>query len=159
MQIVECPYCFATVVPKADGLCPACQNDIHQHDPAKNDRSLIRVSPGDILPPVCCGCGCTTDRYVKVRAKTSRRTDDGFSPSEVVWLILLGWFFLILRFFTRRIEATEIVQVEMPQCPSCGKRGRPSPDYVDFDRVRISFVVHKNLKQEMACGESLGGQE
>jgi hypothetical protein len=149
MDVVECPHCFTRVIPKADGLCPACQQDTRQSGEAA-DRALIRVAQGDVLPPVCCDCGCETDRYVTVRAKTSRRADrdTDFAAEDVVFTILLGWLFFLLRPFTRRIAATETIQVKMPQCPPCGKRGLPTPRYVDFDRATVTFLVHRNLKDQ-----------
>jgi len=52
-----------------------------------------------------------------------------------------------LYFFLRGIHKTSVVQIKMPQCHQCAQRGAPQPRYVDFANGRMTFVVHKNLKE------------
>ena len=101
-------------------------------------RASLRVAQGDVLPWVCCDCGQATDRVVTVCKRTSVR--DEMSPG--VRLLLL----LSFNWGAVSGSSGDVVEVEIPQCDLCGSEGRLEPEYVDFDNVRMTFIVHKNLR-------------
>ena len=49
----------------------------------------------------------------------------------------------------RSIQETSVVQVKLPICPHCRQFGLPSPQYVDFKNARMTFIVHKRLKEAL----------
>ncbi len=137
-MLTDCPHCYARVVPKADGRCPACQKDMHDLAGVDPTRVSLRVAQGDVLPRVCCDCGQATDRVITVCRRTSAR-DEMSLGVRLLLLLSFNWGAL-------SGSGGDVVEVEMPQCDLCGSEGRPEPEYVDFDNVRMTFVVHKNLR-------------
>lgn len=147
-MLVDCPHCYTRVVPKSDGTCPACQRQVTGEHDAQPGRTTLRVAQGTRLPPVCCDCGQPTERYVAVGGKSAGEPS-GWSAlivSLFSWPIGL-WMFL------RGLERTSVVQVRVPQCWQCGRGGRPKPRYVDFPNARMTFVVHRKLKETVASQE------
>ena len=148
-MLIDCPHCYTRIVPKSDGSCPACQKDTRDTTGLDLSRTSIQVSQGDVLPPICCGCGQQTSRVVAVYRKTS----SGGEPSTLVGAVvfaLLSWcvgIWLMLR----GIANTTVAEVKMPQCEACGRQGPPEPRYVDFANARMTFVVHRNLKAAMTA--------
>ena len=74
-MLTNCPHCFTRVVPRSDGSCPACQSDTHDTAVGEPSRTPIHVWQGDILPPICCGCGQRTSRVVSVYRKMAPEGD------------------------------------------------------------------------------------
>jgi hypothetical protein len=141
-MLKDCPHCYARVVPKSDGRCPACQKDMQNLAGADTTRASLRVAQGDVLPSICCGCGQSTDRFVKVHKTRSGRDE----PSAWVKVLL----FFTFNWGVMSGGGKDVVEVKIPQCDFCGNEGRPEPDHVDFDNVRMTFVVHKNLRNATA---------
>ena len=141
-MFVDCPHCHTRMIPMTDGTCPACQKDTRDTTGLDLSRTSIRVSQGDVLPPVCCECGQRTPHMATICRKTSPDRE----PSVAAILSsIVPWAKLWLVF--REIADISVVQVEMPQCEACATRGLPEPRYVDFGNARMTFVVHKNLKE------------
>ncbi len=148
-MLVDCPHCYARVVPKADGCCPACQQNLRLVTGTESMRVSLRVAQGDILPAICCDCGEPTERVTKVQASRSERRE-GTNWIEVIVLGLMSWLvavYLILR----GISETNVIEVRIPQCELCAAGGPPKPEYVDFGNARMTFVVHRKLRD--ATGE------
>lgn len=146
-MLIDCPHCCTRIVPKSDGICPACQKDTRDTTGLDPSRTSIHVNQGDVLPPVCCECGQPTSRSVSVYRKASGRGQ----PSTTVGLVvfaLLSWS-VGLYLTLRGLANATVAQVRIPQCEACAKRGPPQPRYVDYGNARMTFVVHKNLKDAM----------
>lgn len=143
-MLTDCPHCYTRVVAKADGRCPACQRDLLSVADIDSMWVSLRVAQGDILPPICCDCGQATQRVTKVRKSKS----EGDEATSWILVILLGFLSWLAAFYhiLRGIADTNVVEVKMPQCDLCAVNGRPQPEYVDFGNVRMTFVVHRNLR-------------
>jgi len=143
-MLKDCPHCYARVVPKSDGRCPACQKDMQNLAGTDTTRASLRVAQGDVLPAICCDCGQATQRTVTVSMKRSARDE----PSMWAKLLIFTFFSWIvgLVYLITGIANKDVVEVKLPQCDFCSSKGRPEPEYVDFDNVRMTFVVHKNLR-------------
>lgn len=152
-MIVECPHCYTRVWPTPQGECPACRKSIHDAtdtDPAKTSISVRDLSQ---LPPHCCDCGRSTDRYVKVVRRISRKTDVADSAAGLfsVLALLISWLFLPFALMSGLRERTaDVVVVEMPQCEVCGESGKPAPIRVNSEELRMTFVVHKDFSKQIA---------
>lgn len=146
-MLIDCPHCFTRVVPKSNGLCPACQKDMRDTTRLDLARASIRVSQGDVLPKICCDCGETTSRVVKVYQKHAAKEQPSSLAATLIFLLsswaMGSWLFL------RGMAETSVAEVAMPQCERCARRGDPKPRYVDFSNARMTFVVHRNLKEAM----------
>ncbi len=143
-MLTDCPHCYARVVAKADGSCPACQRDLLSVANVDSMWVSLRVAQGDVLPPVCSDCGEATQLATKVR-KSKSDHDDATGWIAVVALGVLSWL-AAAYFILRGIADTNLVEVKMPQCELCAANGRPQPEYVDFGNARMTFVVHRNLR-------------
>ena len=146
-MLIDCPHCYTRIVPKSDGSCPACQRDTRDTTGLDLSWTSIRVSQSDVLPPVCCECGLRTSRMVSVYRKTSPAGE----PSTLVGMAifwLVSWvvgLWLILR----GMANASVVEVRLPQCEACAGQGPPEPRFVDFGNARMTFIVHKNLRDAM----------
>jgi hypothetical protein len=118
-MLIDCPHCYTRVIPKADGCCPACQNDTRDVAGLDTSRTTIRVSQGDILPPICCECGQYTSRVVSIHKKTGPR-DEGptLLGAAVLWVFFRS---LGARLLLRAAGSTLVVNVTMPQCDACAE--------------------------------------
>ena len=143
-MLVDCPHCFTAVVPKSDGTCPACQGDARAPglDP---DKISLRIVQGAVLPSVCCDCGKFTDRFVDVSRSRSDDREQGSTFVGNLFGLFASWP-LSLFMLLRGIDQTRVVQTQLPQCAVCAGDGAPRPRYVDFNEVRMTFVVHRKLK-------------
>jgi hypothetical protein len=145
-MVIDCPHCFTKVIPKPDGSCPACQGNTRVSR-ARPDYSACRVGHNAPLPPICCGCGQAADQYYAI---TSHSTE-GRSEASGVTALLLAMISLPMAIFMllRGMQETSVVQVKLPICPHCRQFGLPTPQYVDFKNARMTFVVHKRLKEAL----------
>ena len=145
-MVVDCPHCFTKVIPKPDGSCPACQRNT-QENLARPDFSAVRILHNATLPLICCGCGQAADQYQSI---TSHSTE-GRTEVSGIMAILLAIVSLPMALFMlfRNIHETSVVQVKLPICPHCRQFGIPAPQYVDFKNARMTFVVHKRLKEAL----------
>jgi hypothetical protein len=149
-MLIDCPHCYTRIVPKSDGSCPACQKDTRDTTGLDLSRTSIQVSQGEMLPPICCGCGQQTSRTVVVyRKATPPGEPSTFVGAAVFWL--LSWPLGIWLMLRGMANAT-VVEVKVPQCEVCARRGSPEPRYVDFANARMTLIVHRNLKGAMAVG-------
>jgi len=151
-MITECPHCLTRVIPKADGTCPACQKHVRDTRGADPSRTSLRVSQGTVLPAICCDCGRQTERCVTVCLSSRGQQDQEPGFAKTLMALLVGWPVLLTLLFRgmhilfRGVDSTSLVQVKMPQCRACAQLGTPQPRYVDFANARMTFIVHKNLK-------------
>ena len=143
-MLSECPSCFTTVVPKDDGSCPACQQNM-RGIPVDSSRCSLRVSQGEQLPPICCRCGgATVDKVAIVRSSAEGR--DEFSTT--MKSLIASLFSLPMAVFAilKGIHETSVVEVRVPLCKQCVLDGPIEPRYVDFRNASMTLIVHKNLK-------------
>lgn len=152
-MIAECPHCFTRMIPKADGTCPACQKDTRDMRGTDPTRTSLRVSQGDVLPAICCDCGHETERRVAVCQSSCGEQDQPSGVVQAFIALFISWPMAIY-FFLRGIKKTSVVSIKMPQCKECAQRSTPHPRYVDFPNARMTFVVHKNLKEAIGPEES-----
>ena len=151
-MITECPHCFVRMVPKADGTCPACQQDTRGAFGTDPTRTSLCVSQGTVLPSICCDCGEEAERSVAVCRSSDGEQDQPSGFVQLLIALLVSWP-MALYFFLRGIHKTSIVQVNIPQCHECARNATPQPRYVDFANARMTLVVHKNLKEAIARQE------
>jgi hypothetical protein len=142
LALVECVNCYETVIPKADGLCPACGQNAKQitdDDQAVREghwKAMIRVQEGARLPPICCSCATPTERLVKIRRSRA-----------------LGGESLFVRLVVSPIywwdskPTSRDVTVYLPQCKACSRKIPVKPMYVDFERGTMKFVVHRTFRR------------
>ena len=95
---------------------------------------------------VCCECGRAAERYVAVCRSSGRSEDQPSGFVQAIIALVVSWP-LALYFFLRGIHQTSVVEVKMPQCQDCAQRVAPEPRYVDFPNARMTFVVHRDLKE------------
>lgn len=156
-MIVECPHCYNRVMAGPDGECPSCRRNVNDKTATDASMSSVYIAHLADVPPVCCGCGRRTDRYVKVRLKTAGDKAYREWRSSSLWLLILGTVclapvFLVL-YLTRgsgRGRAGDTIVVRMPQCEACGAMGAPTPIAVDTEHCGMRFAVHVELKRRIS---------
>ncbi len=152
-MIVECPHCYTNVLPSREGQCPACRNNVHDAPKADPSKTSLTVRHGAELPSFCCGCGCPTDRYVKVLRKISHKKaqQDTSLGLFLVLGLLFGWIFWLIAWMRGdfRTRVGDVVVARMPQCKLCGANGAPDPIRVNAEELRMTFVVHRQFKEKV----------
>src|ERR1041384_774155 len=78
MPLLECPHCYATVLPKASGECPSCRGDTRNTVGADLSRCSVFLDACERLPDVCLSCGRFTDRRTRIRCKQTVGPDSLF---------------------------------------------------------------------------------
>jgi hypothetical protein len=129
--IVECPHCHVKVLPKADNICPACQNnmsDLQDVDP--NQVSLV-IHESEELPSFCYSCNRYTERIIRLSA-------DEESGLETA-------------IFGRPLpENTTNIIIYLPECEDCAELNiAPVTTGADYDHQAITLVVHKGFRDHV----------
>ena len=141
MKRIECPHCYTVVVLAEGADCPACGKDT---DAASADRTRTKlvVKAGQELPPLCFGCGESTDSLFTVKRANTSLIGEIFAGIGSVVLIP---FKLLLGGFSLFADSNEIpylsVKVKVPLCKSCQHSDRLQIDSFDPANRRVSFIV------------------
>ncbi len=152
-MVIDCPHCFTKVISKPDGSCPACQGNTRAST-ASTDHTAVRIAHGEELPLICCGCGGPADHYHTITQHSSEGRAEGAGVMALL-LALISWPAALLM-FVRGLQETSVVRVKLPFCSRCRQLGAPTPKYVDFKNARMTFIVHKRLKEAI---DPTGGTE
>lgn len=147
MKLVECPHCFTRVVAKPDGRCRVCKLDTEDVRGTDPSRTSIRIVQGADLPPVCCQCGESTRRWVRICSKRPGRHElPGLAQAAILGCLSLG---IGVSVIPRHLLGADCVELSLIQCARCGRLGKPLPKYVDFPNARMTFVVHKKFRESV----------
>jgi hypothetical protein len=142
LAIVECVNCCETVIPMADGTCPACRRhalhvaDTDQAAQKGSGQAMIRIREGARLPLICCTCATPTERLVKIYRS---RTMGGESLFVRLLVSPVYWW-------GNQPEVRDVT-VRLPQCKECSRKKRLEPIYVDFERAAMKFLVHRDFRR------------
>lgn len=136
-EIEECPGCHTTVMVRHDLTCPACQCDML----SVRDDGMRRLQAFDhqVLPPICAGCGATTDHFQRLHAAHAGQPEMG--PMQRLWLSLLS---PLLGLLVPRGGVT--IEVSVPCCRRCASAGPLQPEHVNFERGCVTLLVHHRLR-------------
>jgi hypothetical protein len=150
MQFVECPHCYARVLPSEAGICPSCQKDIHDTRGANPNIKPLIVYEGRRLPNYCMLCNAPTENFIKI---SDRVEEGGDSPLAKI-VIFLGALLLLLtlrHLFIRYGPSgkQQSVIVRVPICGECLKAGRPKPIFVDFHKRSMTFLVDRGFRERV----------
>ena len=151
---VECVNCLETVIPMADGTCPACRRHALENPgsdgaaQAGGAQAMMRIQEGVQLPPICCTCASPTERFVRIR----RSRELGGESSFVRWLLSGSFMSLILA--NELTPSSRDVVLHMPFCKVCSSKQRLNPVYVDFENGTMKFLVHREFR--LKCKEASG---
>ena len=146
MKRIECPHCYTVVVLEERADCPACGKN---PDAASADRTRTKlvVRVGQKLPPLCFGCGESTDALFKVKWANSSLAGEIFAAigSLVLFpikLLLPGGFSL----FKDDDEVPYLsVKVKVPLCRTCRLSDRLQIDSFDPANRRVAFIVPRKV--------------
>jgi len=148
MRVIECPNCYANVVLLETGVCPAC-NQPPGAVTADSNKTVITVSEGQHLPPLCFGCGKQTDFTIKLKKSTSSSTGNFFRIAFNLILIPLKfltvgvWGLLMDTSSTKR--PSQKITLNIPLCEDCQKAKTISVKWINFEEGTISFIVSRNV--------------
>jgi hypothetical protein len=134
-EIVECPHCYTRVLPLANNICPACQNNIFDMQDVDPNQVSLSLHESEELPAFCYSCNQYTERHVRV-------SGDKESDLEKV---ILGLGILFTRPSKRTEVGTTNVIIYLPQCEQCGEYNNPEPIDVDYERQTMTFIVQRGF--------------
>ena len=159
-MIVECPHCYSKVMPSVSGECPSCRHNIHDLQDVEPEKTALTISSCDRLPPVCCDCGNSTQRYVTVTRKVSHKKepDSGAGVALILGMLVSWIFWIVAAVKGLRTRTQDLIIVELPQCELCGTLGPPAPIRVNSEELHMTFVVNQKLKQQVQAERELAGE-
>lgn len=146
-MFIECPHCHARVLPLANNICPACRKDISNTRGVDLNLVSLVVDQLASLPHYCYSCNSPTERTVKITEKVEIGGD---SPFAKFLLLVLAIVTLRLSLLDSKTEGKKSsVTVLIPQCERCAQSGKPKPEYTDFERQSMTFIVHKGFRDRV----------
>lgn len=139
-----CAGCLDRVLPRGDGTCPGCGNDMASQSLPTERRTTLGTL--ERMPNVCIRCGTDTEETADLEA--SRRV--GGEHWLVALLALVGMFFgamLAPRAVIRTGAPTLLAQRQSVHrrvtcCAACRKVGLPEIEHVDFTEQEIVVRAH-----------------
>jgi len=137
---IECQSCFTDVIPMADGKCPACNTLLEGKSGAM---TKVTIFQGGASGRVCMKCGAHTSNTVRVR-RAARNAN--YKPAAVSSLEAHPLAFF-LNFVAGKYR--HAVEVMVPLCPNCRKNGTAEPKYIDFEARSMTFVGHRNWRDDV----------
>jgi len=158
IKIGDCPHCHSRVAVGREGICPNCRRDTNDPTGVDPDMSTLHVKQGVTLPDLCCLCGVTTRRKVRVEDHTSEpvhEASNGQFDGDALAFAFLGGLFsllgLLVRVFGRLLPNSRDASVRggfnyrsvatsVPQCEICSN-SKIVPLESDFDHQTIKILV------------------
>ena len=137
---IECQNCFTDVIPMADGQCPACNAALDGQSGTITKVTIFQHGP---CGRVCMKCGTQTPETVRVRRKAR---NSNYKPTAVSSLEAHPLAHL-LNFVAGKYHQT--VEVTVPLCANCRKTGPGEPKYIDFEARSMTFIGHRNWKENV----------
>ena len=128
--IVECPHCHVKVIPKANNICPACQNDVSNLQGVDFNKVSVSVYESEELPTFCYSCNRFTERPIRVSGDKESDSEKAIfgSPSP---------------------EKTTNVIIYLPQCDDCAEWDEPEIISVDYEHQSLKVMVHKGFRDRV----------
>jgi hypothetical protein len=139
MPLLECPHCYATVMPKASGECPACRGDTRNSAGANPDLCSVMLAERERLPDACMLCGKDTQRRVRIKRN---QLPEGTPLLVRVFVAVCSPIYL---FFLRR-SIRRSVELRVPLCETCGT-GTPSPKTIGS--YQMEWIVHRDFRRRL----------
>ena len=127
MPVLDCPHCHVRVLPKTDGRCPACHNDVNDLRGVDRDMATVEVSALKNLPRFCICCGEPTERtrVVSGHGFSWEQADDIDAVAVAITVTLAATISVLLMPFSLfRRESHEERRVrklsaKLPCCENC----------------------------------------
>jgi hypothetical protein len=150
--IIECPHCYAKVIPSNDGRCPACSRNVNESTGRDPNLTAVIVRESDKQPGTCAFCDSPTSRFVEIIK--SRREKGASSPVGSALLafsiLFSGALGLLMVLFSRSGRHYRLrLRMKLPQCDQCAKQGKPEPVHADFYEGELTFVVHREFRRRL----------
>jgi hypothetical protein len=124
----------------ADGRCPSCNALLEGPAGVMTKVTVYQRGPSG---GVCMKCGALTSETVRVRRKARNSNYQPSSASSLDGHPLA----LLINFIAGKYH--QAVEVVVPLCPNCRSGGVGEPKYIDFDARSMTFVGHRNWKEDV----------
>jgi hypothetical protein len=128
--IVECPHCHVRVLPKANNICPACQNDMADLQGIDPNQVALTIRESEDLPSYCFSCNRFTERRIRVSADQESDLQN-------------------MLFGLPTPDKTTNVIIYLPQCDECAGWKEVEQTGTDYDQQTITLVVHKGFRDHV----------
>jgi hypothetical protein len=128
--IVECPHCHTRVLPLANNICPACDNDISDLQDVDMNQVALTIRESEELPTFCFACNRYTERLVRVSADKESDMENalfGVPPPN---------------------KTTNVI-IFLPECEECAEWKEIEQTGADYDNQTITLVVHKGFQERV----------
>jgi hypothetical protein len=120
-------------------------NDLSGVDP---NRTILEIPDTRRLPDCCISCGISTRRRVEILQKRDLDKEPTLKNFMAHLIVTASAPVYMTAKYGDMDGTTPTVLLKVPQCLGCAMDGKPQPFHVDFDKMSMSFVVHKNFKKK-----------
>lgn len=128
--VVECPHCYARILPRSNNICPSCHNDLMDLEGIDPNQVSLVIHEAEELPSFCYSCNRYTERTIRLSA--DQESD------------------LAAALFGRSLpENTTNIIIYLPECEDCTGINEPVKTDVDYDRQTITLIVHKGFRDRV----------
>lgn len=149
--LTVCAGCLDRVLPRSDGTCPGCGNDMASQSPPTERRTTLRLI--DRMPTTCIRCGTDTEETIDL--ETSRKV--GGEHPVMALFAMVGMFFsmlfaprtMIRSGVPRLMGERQDVRRRVPCCAACQKDGPPVIEHVDFSEKELVVRAHVRFERAL----------
>lgn len=159
MNLPECPYCYANVMFRPDGTCPACGKNAAQAPEENRKYSAVELMQGQDMPACCVSCGTDTDQMelFEYRYESHLRGDldeNSYFAFMIFTVMTLGLGLTLLPLYRRRLRKYREItyHISLPYCDSCLPQ-KPSYKPITIEGRAFHFKVHKAFKEKLKAME------
>lgn len=156
-DLIECPFCYASILPMANSCCPACRKDIRTAPPENFRYTAAEITASRALPACCVLCGQDTENIEQFTFQYDshlgdRLDDASYQAFLLLSLVTLGLAVFLLPLFRQHVRKQQRMtyHINLPFCRAC------LPAKTDYMPITIEgnvfhFKVHKDFKAKLAA--------
>lgn len=154
-DLTECPFCYATIMPREDGRCPACGKKPADAPPERLKFSAAEIIEGQDLPACCVLCGSDTENIETFVYRYDSHLGGNFDENSYFAFTLLtvatmGLGLLFLPMYREHLRKYREMtyQINLPYCESCLPE-KPAYEPLNIEGKVYHFKVHKTFKARL----------
>ncbi|MBI1890584.1 MAG: hypothetical protein HYS18_08060 [Burkholderiales bacterium] len=159
MNLSECPHCYALVMFRPDGTCPACGKNPADAPEANLQYSAVEITEGQDLPSCCVLCGTETEQtelfeYHYDSHLGGRLDENSYFAFMIFTVLTLGVGLAFLPLYRKRLRKYRQLtyHIMLPYCESCLPE-KPAYRPITIEGRAFHFKVHKSFKEKMKAME------
>lgn len=146
-MLENCPHCFASVLPLADGTCPRCQEDTKDKSGVDPALQPVTITKATKFPDACVICGSNATGRRRV---TQSVGSDVNALGGVLLTAVFGIFGRILGQAIAGEERQFTESMRVPVCDECKPTRNVRVLSTDYEKHQMTILVHERCRRQMS---------